>query len=261
MSVLSLQKGIIYGPVNSKRLGRSLGINLFPNYKKICSFDCVYCHYGRTDETTLNPNPKDLPTVEQVISAIEDTLKSPIEFDYITFSGNGEPMTHPDFAQIVRLTKQARDKYRPNVPITLLSNSSCLAKPIDFDTLSLIENRIFKLDCADEPTFKAINNPVPEIKIKDIINGLKTVSSVLPITIQTVFIDGPIKNFEGEIFAQWLDAIKQIKPQKIQVYSTDRPVAQSQVKMISDEKLTELARTIMKKTGIPAIAYPAQKKR
>jgi wyosine [tRNA(Phe)-imidazoG37] synthetase (radical SAM superfamily) len=256
-----LQKGIIYGPVNSKRLGRSLGMNLFPTTKKVCSFDCIYCHYGKTDDKTMSPDLKDLPSVEQVINAIEQVLKSPVEFDYLTFSGNGEPMIHPDFAEIVRQTKQVKDKYRPNIPLTLLSNSSCLAKSIDFDTLSLIDNRIFKLDCADEQTFRAINNPVTEIKIKDIIDGLKTLSSVLPITIQTVFIDGPIKNYEGEVFDRWLEAIKKIKPQKIQVYSTDRPVALASIKMISNEKLQELAILIQEKTGIPTRAYPAKKNR
>lgn len=260
-NVLSLQKGIIYGPVNSKRLGRSLGINLFPTTKKVCTFDCIYCHYGKTQDKTLKPNRADLPSVNEVINAVEQALKSSIEFDYLTFSGNGEPMLHPDFAEIVRKVKDLKGKYRPNVPLTLLSNSSCLVKPIDFDTLTLIDNRIFKLDCADEETFKAMNNSVTEIKIQDIITGLEKLSAVLPITIQTVFIDGPIKNFEGAVFEKWLSAIKRIKPQKIQVYSTDRPVASSQIKMVSDEKLAEIANIIRAKTDIPTIAYKAQKKR
>lgn len=260
-NVLPLQKGIIYGPVNSKRLGRSLGINLFPTTKKVCTFDCIYCHYGKTQDKILKPNRADLPSLNEVTNAVEQALKSSIEFDYLTFSGNGEPMIHPDFAEIVRKVKDLKDKYRPTIPLTLLSNSSCLVRPIDFGTLALIDNRIFKLDCADDKTFKAMNNSVAAIKIQDIIAGLKKVSAVLPITIQTVFIDGPIKNFEGAVFEKWLSAIKRIKPQKIQVYSTDRPVASSQVKMVSDEKLKELAETILRETGIPTTAYWAQKRR
>jgi len=261
MSVLPLQNGIIYGPVNSKRLGRSLGINLFPAIKKICTFDCIYCHYGGTKEVTLNPDRAGLPTIKQTASAIEEALKSNLEFDYLTFSGNGEPMLHPDFAEIVDKTNQLRDKLRPTVPITLLSNSSCLVKSFDIDSLSKINVRIFKLDCADQPTFEAINGPVSEIRVKDIIDRLVKLSSVLPVIIQTIFLDEPIRNFEGEIFTNWLEAIKKIKPQKIQIYSTDRPVASSKVKMLSDEKLKELAGIIIKETNIPTTAYPAQKKR
>lgn len=260
-NVLPLQKGIIYGPVNSKRLGHSLGINLFPTTRKVCTFDCSYCHYGGTKEKTLAPKREDLPTIEQVTSAVEEALKSNLEFDYLTFSGNGEPMVHPDFREIVRRIKALKDRYRPHVPLTLLSNSSCLAKSVDIDTLSLIDNRIFKLDCADEETYKAMNDAVPGIMVKDIITGLETVSSVLPITIQTVFIDGPVKNFEGEVFEKWLEAIKRIKPLRIQAYSTDRPVAQTGVTMISDEQLIALANMIQEKTNIPTRAYPAQKNR
>lgn len=259
--VLPLQKGIIYGPVNSKRLGRSLGINLFPTSKKVCSFDCAYCHYGRTQDKTLQPDRADLPSVDEVISAVEQALKSTIEFDFITFSGNGEPMVHPDFPLIVRKVRELRDKYRQHTPLTLLSNSSCLTSSVDIDTLSLIENRIFKLDCADQKSFEIMNNACTDIQIEDIINGLEKISKVLPITIQTVFVDDIIQNYKGEIFDTWLNVIKRIKPQKIQVYSTDRPVAQTKVKMISNEKLHELAILIQDKTGIPTRSYDAQKSR
>jgi wyosine [tRNA(Phe)-imidazoG37] synthetase (radical SAM superfamily) len=260
-NVLPLQKGIVYGPVNSKRLGRSLGINLFPASKKICTYDCIYCHYGETKDVTINPDRAGLPSTEQVVSAIEQALKSDLEFDYLTFSGNGEPMLHPDFRAIVEKVKKLRDKYRMHTPITLLSNSSCLVKKFDIDTLSQIDVRIFKLDCADQETFEAINGPVSGIKIKDIIDRLVKLSSVLPVIIQTIFMDGPIKNYEDRIFDEWLAVIKKVKPQKIQIYSTDRPVATSNVKMVSDEKLEEIANIIREKSGIPTIAYKAQKKR
>ena len=260
-NLLPLQKGIIYGPVNSKRLGRSLGINLFPDTKKICSFDCAYCQYGRTSDKTSKPNRADLPKVDEVINAVEQVLKSSVEFDYITFSGNGEPMVHPDFPEIVRKISELRDKYRHDVPLTLLSNSSCLASDVDIDTLSLIENRIFKLDCADQKSFMIMNDASSDLKIADIIAGLEKLSAVLPITIQTVFVDGIIQNYQGEIFDQWLKAIKRIKPQKIQVYSTDRPGAVAGIKMIRNEELHRLANLIQEQTGIPTRAYEAQKKR
>lgn len=259
-NVLPLQKGIIYGPVNSKRLGRSLGINLFPTTRKTCTFDCIYCHYGITDEKTLSSNRENLPTVHQVLIAVEQVLKSELPFDYLTFSGNGEPMLHPDFPEIVDKIKKLRDKFRPTVPITLLSNSSCLIQHLDIETLSKIDLRIFKLDCADQETFSLINKPVATIKISEIISQLVKLSSVLPIIIQTVFFDGSVKNYKGIIFEQWLDTIKKIKPHKIQIYSTDRPVAKSDVKMISNKQLMELAQKTIEMTGIPTTAYPSREK-
>jgi wyosine [tRNA(Phe)-imidazoG37] synthetase (radical SAM superfamily) len=254
-NVLPLQQGVIYGPVNSKRLGRSLGINLFPTTRKVCSFDCIYCHYGWTQEKTSEPDRAGLPTVDQVIFALETALKSDLQFDYLTFSGNGEPMLHPNFAEIVKRIKALRDKLRPTVPIALLSNSSCLIQSLDIDTLSKIDLRIFKLDTADQTAFEMINNAVSAIKIKDIIIALEKLSAVLPIIIQTVFFDGLVNNYQGVVFNHWLAAIKKIKPQKIQIYSTDRPVASSKVKMISNEKLKGLTQTIIDKTGIPTTAY------
>ncbi|MEO0076455.1 MAG: radical SAM protein [candidate division WOR-3 bacterium] len=261
MTVLSLQNGIIYGPVNSKRLGRSLGINLLPTTKKVCSFDCIYCHYGKTTAKTLFPEPNELPTIEQIKIAIEQALKSPIKIDALTFSGNGEPMIHPEFSEIVKIATELKNRYRPQIPLTLLSNSSYLVKAIDIDTLSLINNRIFKLDCADQDSFRIINNPVDDLSITAIIDSLAKLAMALPIIIQTVFIDGIIKNYQGEIFDKWLEAIIKIRPQKIQIYSTDRPVANQQVRMVEDKQLFELAKIISKITEIPTTAYPAQKKR
>ncbi len=256
--VLPLQQGIIYGPVNSKRLGHSLGINLFPAVKKVCTYDCVYCHYGYTQEKTLNPKRDDLPSVTQVSNAVKQSLLSDMQFDYLTFSGNGEPMLHPDFAVIVDKIKNLRDQIRPTIPITLLSNSSCLLSNLDIDTLAKIDLRIFKLDCADQTTFDKINQAVSSIKISEIINALTKLSSVLPIIIQTVFFKGVISNYQGDIFTAWLQAIKQIKPQKIQIYSTDRPVADFNIKMISNDKLTELAQLVLDQTQIPTTAYPSR---
>ncbi|MEO0092152.1 MAG: radical SAM protein [candidate division WOR-3 bacterium] len=255
MAVLPLQKGIIYGPVNSKRLGRSLGINLLSCQKKICSFDCIYCHYGRTTEKTLKPTRNSLPSVEEVLVAVEQALQNNQKFDYLTFSGNGEPMLHLDFAKIVFEIKRLRDRYQPQIPLALLSNSSRLVDIDDFDTLEAIDFRIFKLDTADEELFQKINQPVAELKINMIIDKLVYVSKHLPITIQTVFIDGPIKNYDDETLNNWIKAVTKIKPISIQICSTDRPVAKSEVKMLSNQKLNEIATYIQKHTKILTKAF------
>ena len=108
MSSMSLQSGIIYGPILSRRLGRSLGINLLPAKRKVCSFDCVYCQYGYTHDLNLHPMRAELPKPPEVFEAVEAALKKPRSMDYLTFSGNGEPTIHPDFPEIVRGVKATR---------------------------------------------------------------------------------------------------------------------------------------------------------
>ena len=124
--VLTLKKGIIYGPVNSRRYGKSLGINLMPVDYKLCSFDCVYCHYGYTKICTgdVAPYHEDLPRLEQVVAAVEQALTSESEFQLITFSGNGESTLHPQFPEMVTAVAQLRNRYRPEARLALLSNAS-----------------------------------------------------------------------------------------------------------------------------------------
>lgn len=255
MSVLPLQKGIIYGPVKSKRLGRSLGINLLPCDNKVCSFDCIYCHYGHTKIKTVKPDSIQFPSISEVLSEVEKALKSEIGFEYLTFSGNGEPMLHPQFTELAAEIKILKEKFRPTVALALLSNSSLVGLTDITDSIVSIEFPIFKLDCGDDATFQAINRPAPEIKLTEIIAGLKRLARRFKITIQTVFINGAVTNFTQEPLAQWLVAIKDIKPAAIQIYSTDRPVADAQVKMLSKEQLEDLAKTIRQKTGILTQAY------
>ncbi len=124
--VLELQKGIIYGPINSRRLGKSLGINLMPTSYKLCSFNCIYCHYGDTKILSRNLTPylKDLPSPTLVKQSLEKFLHNYPKIDFITFSGNGEPTLHPQFSEIVDIIKELRDKYIPDVKLALLSNST-----------------------------------------------------------------------------------------------------------------------------------------
>ncbi len=124
MAMIPLQRGIIYGPVASRRLGRSLGINLLPANCKLCSFDCVYCHYGRTQAKSLHPEEDAFPSVQEVLNAVEAALQGGLDFDYLTFSGNGEPTLHPNFAEIVFEVRILRDRLRPQVKLAVLSNSS-----------------------------------------------------------------------------------------------------------------------------------------
>jgi len=163
MPSIPLQKDIIYGPVLSRRLGRSLGINLLPTDRKVCSFDCVYCQYGRTTEPTFSPGVDDLPTFSDVVAAVEKALKKPHTIDTLTFSGNGEPTLHPQFPEIVRSIKRLRDDFRPEVKLAVLSNSSRVMDSAIVDALSLLDAPMMKLDAGDEITLREINQPVARL--------------------------------------------------------------------------------------------------
>jgi wyosine [tRNA(Phe)-imidazoG37] synthetase (radical SAM superfamily) len=195
------------------------------------------------------------PSVAAILTQVEKALQSEVGFEYITFSGNGEPMLHPQFAEIAARIKALKEKYRPNVSLTLLTNSSLVVKNDIANSIVSIEFPIFKLDCGDDSTFRTINRPVPELKIGEIIAGLKRLAKRFKITIQTVLVNGVVPNIAKEKFEQWLVAIKDIKPAAIQIYSTDRPVADSKVKMLSKAQLEELAKLVVEKTGISTQAY------
>ena len=191
MSLLGLQKGIIYGPILSRRLGRSLGINLLPVNKKLCSFNCVYCQYGFTDILVTSPARELFPTVDQVISAIETYLKKPHSIDYLTFSGNGEPTLYPDFGEIVKETVKLRNRYRPNAKLAILSNASMVSRYEIRQALTQIDKPILKLDAGDANTFKQINDPASDVSFEDIVEGMKLVDRII---IQTALFKGELGN-------------------------------------------------------------------
>ncbi len=247
---IPLKNNIIYGPVNSKRLGRSLGINILSTTEKICSFNCIYCQYGITKNSSGS-----FVSPEEVEEALSNFFANPIRIDYLTFSGNGEPTLHPEFDKIVKKVKNIRDKYAPSIPIALLSNSSNINN-LSFKTLEMVDIKIFKLDCGSEELFLKINRPIINISLKEIIKGLKRASQKFPITIQTIFISfGEENNYEKKALKEYLLKIKEIKPAFIQIYSADRPVAQNNVNLISDEKLKELEKVIYKKSKSLTRAY------
>lgn len=247
---IPLKNNIIYGPVNSKRLGRSLGINILSTNEKICSFNCIYCQYGITKNSSGS-----FISVEEVEEALHNFFINPIKIDYLTFSGNGEPTLHPEFDKIVKKVKNIRDKYAPSIPIALLSNSSNINN-LSFETLERIDIKIFKLDCGSEELFLKINRPIINISLKEIVKGLKKVSQKFPITIQTIFISFfNENNYEKKALEDYLSKIKEIKPAFIQIYSSDRPVAENNVNIIRDEKLKELEKFINQKSKILTRAY------
>lgn len=250
--LLALQKGVIYGPVQSRRLGRSLGINLLPTNYKLCSFDCIYCHYGRTELKALLVDERHFPYIDQVLTAVEGALQSDLAFDYLTFSGNGEPTLHPEFSDIVREVALLRSRYRPQVRLALLSNASMIAHKYIRQALAQIDLPILKLDAGDSLTFAQINCPSPLANLECILEGLRLAPGII---LQSVLIDGPVSNVRGEPYHAWLDALQVTQPKRIQIYSTDRPVPERDVRRVSPVELQRIAGEVTHRLGLPVDVF------
>lgn len=253
MTVLRLQEGVIYGPVFSRRLGRSLGINLLPDDYKLCSFDCVYCQYGRTEVKTLCPEPQRFRDRDWVLRAVEiGLLMHGPDIDVITFAGNGEPTLYPDFPTIVAEVRRLRDRLCPDVKLAILSNSSTVHLPDIREGLALLDDPIMKLDAGDSRTLARVNRPDPAVKLAHVVEGLREVPRL---TIQSVLIDGPATNIRGTSYEAWLSALDEIRPARVQIYSTDRPVPDAGVERVAPATLEHIAREVERRAGLQVDAY------
>jgi wyosine [tRNA(Phe)-imidazoG37] synthetase (radical SAM superfamily) len=221
--LLDLKADIIYGPVRSRRLGRSLGINILPAERKVCSFDCLYCQYGLSQGKTIDEAGKGghgLPKVTEVLSAVEQAvlnLSPPAA--YLTFSGNGEATLHPGFKEIVLGVQEIRDRLSPGSKTAILSNSTTVNDSLIRDALALLDVRIMKLDAGTEEMFSNYNRPAKGITLGDTVAGLAVMENV---TIQSLFTKGAEGNFTPEHVSAWVEQVKKISPLFIQLYTLDR---------------------------------------
>jgi wyosine [tRNA(Phe)-imidazoG37] synthetase (radical SAM superfamily) len=252
--LLELKKGVAYGPVNSRRLGKSLGVNLMPWRFKLCSFNCVYCHFGVTDKLSADTTGyiNDLPSFDEVVAAVEKAVKTPLEFSYITFSGNGEPTLHPEFPELVEEVIRIRNRYRPGTKTALLSNSTGLVRREVTEVIGKIDVPVFKLDAGTERTFRAVNRPVKTIDLTRIIECLSSLDGII---IQTVFMDGVPSNVGDKELENYFRLIGQIRPLEVHIYSIDRPVPNTAISLVPPERLEEIARKGFKATGVPFKAF------
>ena len=228
----------IFGPVNSRRLGVSLGINLMPSDGKVCSFDCLYCECGFNAD--FRPHKK-RPTREEVCTALEQVLaqrKANNEpLDDMTFAGNGEPTGHPDFLGIIKDTIALRDKYFPKVQVSVLSNATYIYKPEVREALMLVENNILKLDTVDMDYIRKVDRPQqPAYDVEDVIRYLKMFDG--HVIIQTMFMHGDGTDNVSEYYvAPWLEAVKDIQPEKVMVYTIDRETPDKLLAKATHEEL------------------------
>jgi wyosine [tRNA(Phe)-imidazoG37] synthetase (radical SAM superfamily) len=253
--ILNLQKGIIYGPVDSRRLGRSLGINLSPTRYKVCSFNCVYCHYGWTKHlaTDLSPYAADLPTVGAVEEALEKALRevSPPPA-YITFSGNGEPTLHPDFSEIVDRVIAVKQRSGSDAKLAILSNSTAVGDARVREALANLDVRIMKLDAGTEAAFQRINRPAPGVLLDEIVEGLKLLDDI---TLQSVFVDGEVTNTGKDDVEAWLKDVREIAPMSMQIYSLENAPAMSTLVGVPMERLREIREEVRKVLDTDIEAY------
>lgn len=246
---------IIFGPVKSRRLGVSLGVNLLPETKKLCNFNCIYCECGWTPDSQKTESR--LPSRRDVYEALDLKLARMKELnhppDVITFAGNGEPTLHPDFPGIIDDSIELRNKYFPDAEIAVLSNSTTITLPHVKEALLKIDKNILKLDSAFDLTVRVHNQPRVNVRVKELIENLKDFGGRL--LIQTLFIRGTyngriIDNTTPEEIEAWLKALEIIKPSEVMIYtiSRDTPVGGQLGKV----PLSELKRIagMVKKLGI-----------
>ncbi len=254
---LPLETSIVYGPIASRRLGRSLGVNLLPTRYKICSFDCIYCHYGATDVKDVAPEvmaarEADFPSPSEVTRELESALRSHKGVACITFSGNGEPTLHPYFAEVAFEVRRLRDRICPDARIALFSNATTLVRSEIRAALQHVDLPILKLDAGDAVTFTRIDRPAPEIDFDDLVASL--VQLPAPI-VQTVLVDGPATNAGGAAFERWMETLVAIRPRAVQLYSTDYPVPDGTVGRVPPYRLRQLADVAERRIGAPVRAY------
>lgn len=241
----SLFGSIIFGPIHSRRLGVSLGVNLLPASGKVCSFDCIYCECGYNAERKGGK----LPKPEEVIGALEERLKAMSAaqnpLDVITFAGNGEPTLHPDFARIIDATIALRDRYYPEAKVSVLSNSTRIDRPDVFNALMKVDNNILKLDSVFQETVDLIDVPNQEkFTVDNLIENLKAFKGNL--IIQTMFLRGEhngkvVDNTIEREVAGWLEALREIAPKQVMVYSLDRPTPEQKLVKVPREELEKIA--------------------
>ena len=247
----------IFGPVHSRRLGISLGINLLPADGKVCSFDCIYCECGfNEDHRPTLP----MPTREEVAKKLEEKLKEMKAEgqlpDVLTFAGNGEPTCHPHFAEIIDDTIRLRNQYCPEAKVSVLSNSTMIHRQQVHDALMKVDNNILKLDTVDSIYINKVDHPNGTYDVNLIIERLKAFKG--HVIIQTMFMRGECKgksvdNTGEEYVVPWLEAVKDIKPQQVMIYTIDRETPTQGLLKATHEQLDTIRDRVIA-AGIPCSA-------
>jgi len=250
----------IFGPVHSRRLGISLGVNLLPADRKVCTFDCIYCECGYTRKGVDSPSR--IPTREEVKSQLRAKLEEmrgegqlP---DVITFAGNGEPTLHPDFFGVICDTIALRDEYCPKARVAVLSNASRLGNASVVEALRMVDDNILKIDSAFEETVNMLDVPNYKYSIDEVVGQIAQFHDNL--AVQTMFVKWTIdgvdydNSTDKEVDA-WLEKIRQINPPRVMIYTIDRETPLKSMEKVSKERLDEIAEKTRAIVGNVSVSY------
>lgn len=241
----SLYDNIIFGPVRSRRLGLSLGVNLLPVESKLCNFDCIYCECGWNED---HVGRRRFNSREDVRGMLRDTLQAMVAKgelpDVITFAGNGEPTMHPDFEPIIEDTIALRDQICPQAKVSVLSNATQIHREDVRRALLRVDNNILKLDSAFDSTVQLINKPQGSYSVERTVELMKLFEGKM--ILQTMFLRGEylskrVDNTTAEEVDAWLDIVAQIKPRQVMIYSLDRDTPCQTLEKVGREELLQIA--------------------
>lgn len=213
--------GIVFGPVQSRRFGRSLGINTLPSDQKICSFDCVYCELGRTTLSMPEMVRADFPDPDELLSKLNAVLDDLVHDppDTLTLTGNGEPTMHPEFERIVASVLKMRAERVPKATVAVLTNGTYIGKPSVARALDAVDVVMLKLDAGTPESMARVDVPLVAWTPERVVRAAARLRRVV---IQTLFLEGAVNNTEREEVDQWLDLLRQIRPESVVVYTLDR---------------------------------------
>lgn len=240
---------IVFGPIKSRRLGNSLGVNLLPKFGKWCSFDCIYCECGWNKD---GKQDTELPSKEDVYNALESKLTAfkaegtPI--DTITFSGNGEPTLHPHFAEIIDFTLSLRDRLYPQAKVSVLTNATQLGKESVREALKRVNNPILKIDSPIEDMVKAIDQPNDAYSLAKTIENIKLFEGNF--ILQTMFLKGEVNGVvidctDAVHCKAWRELVRELKPREVMMYTIDRETPAQNLKKVTVEEMTAIAQELI----------------
>lgn len=247
----------IFGPVKSRRLGISLGINLLPADGKVCTFDCIYCECGLN---ATRRTKSSLPTREEVAEALEKKLMEMKEHgelpDVLTFAGNGEPTIHPHFGEIIDDTIALRDRLCPAAKVSVLTNATLITRDAVFEALKKVDNNILKLDTVESTYISAIDRPTGKYDVNTIIDRMRAFNGKA--VIQTMFLKGEVDGKDmdntGDSYVMpWIATVKEIAPREVMIYTIDRETPVSGLQKATREELDRIV-ALLAKEGIKATA-------
>ncbi len=234
---------IIFGPIQSRRLGVSLGVNLLLPTAKLCNFDCIYCECGWNSDSRGGAFNKSEDVAEALESKLQTMAAEGTLPNYITFAGNGEPTMHPRFLEIIRSTVSLRDSYAPEAKIAVLTNATMIDRPNVREALGLIERPILKFDSAVQSTYEALNLPQRKRTIEQIVELLDAMSGNWVMQTMMLRGGGVDNTTEAEVGA-WLEVVQRVRPHEVMLYSIDRPTPQSGLQRVEKEELESIAERV-----------------